>query len=384
MSRHDALLDAIFPSSHAPSLVRLPACGTLLVAFFSGEREGASRCAIVVARARDAATGSGAVEWSKPVVAAVDDGRSAQNPVLFTRADEPTRVWLLHTSQDAGPLGVSQRTSEVRLLHSDDRGDTWSTPRVVFARGRGAFIRAPLLPALDAGVLLLPMYVTPRGEFEHEGQHALVARSCDGGRTWTDEAKIGGTDGARGVQPAVVRRPCDGALVAFMRNRTRNGAVLRSVSRDDGRTWTAAAATPLPSNNSSVAALALPDGRCVVAFNNTATGARWPLTLAVSSDWGETFDRVRDLVDTTGYEHVRHGLYGEHSYPTLLMHPNGTQIDVAWTHCRSTVKHARIDIAWLAGGDGLSVGDFRHRAGGAGGGGGGGGRSGDGGGGGGG
>ena len=92
----------------------------------------------------------------------------------------------------------------------------------------------------DGSELLLPMYFTPDGEFEREGQYSAVVRSSDGGRTWSNEAILPGTEGARGVQPAVVRIDSQ-KLVAFMRNRSGVGArILRSESNDDGRTWSEA------------------------------------------------------------------------------------------------------------------------------------------------
>lgn len=218
--RLDALLPKLFPQAHAPFLLQ-SFDGDLFIAWFSGEAEGASRCAIVVSR-----FDFDAKRWRVPVVASVETGKSNQNPVLFQRPSERSRIYLLHPSQDAGPFGVSQRTSEIRLLHSDDGCTTWSTPTVIFPRGRGSFPRGPVLTSsTDADTLLLPMYFTPAGEFDHDAQYSAIVRSRDGVR-WTDEARIPGSEGAKGVQPQMVRLR-DGRLVAFMRNRTQ-GSILRS------------------------------------------------------------------------------------------------------------------------------------------------------------
>ena len=210
------------PNLHA-FMQRANRKGDLFIAWFSGDHEGASRCAIVVSRFDYDAN-----RWIAPVVASVETGKSNQNPVLFQRASEPHRIYLLHPSQDAGPFGVSQRTSEIRLLHSDDRGQTWSTPpTVIFPRGRGAFPRGRMLTAKEnVSLMLLPLYFTPAGEFDHGAQYSAVVRSLDG-VTWTDESRIPGSEGAKGVQPQVVRLHSDARLVAFMRNRTR-GYILRS------------------------------------------------------------------------------------------------------------------------------------------------------------
>lgn len=70
-----------------------------------------------------------------------------------------------------------QKTSEVRLVHSDDNGVTWSEPEVVFARGTGAFVRGPILNSVDKKEYLLPMYFTPQGEFDRDNQYCCVRRS---------------------------------------------------------------------------------------------------------------------------------------------------------------------------------------------------------------
>lgn len=113
-----------FPStpcrqSHAPFLFRA-ADKTVFLAWFSGDGEGASRCANVVSRLQVNADGS--KSFTTPVVASVQSGKSNQNPVVFQKIDEPQRwenqsaqrhktrltflrLYLLHPSQDAGPFG---------------------------------------------------------------------------------------------------------------------------------------------------------------------------------------------------------------------------------------------------------------------------------------
>lgn len=356
--RWDSLMPTLFASSHASFLLASQNHSTLFCAWFSGQREGADRCAIVVARL-DAAK----QRWGVPVVASVEDGRSNQNPVLFeVRGSQ--RLFLLHTSQAAGLAGVSQATSELRLLFSDDGAQTWSEPRVVVAQGHGAFVRAPIVHIADE--LVLPLYFTPAGEFDHAAQFSATIRSRDAGQTWSlsEASRIPGTEGAAGVQPAVVAFPAVGdtaaRLVAFMRNRQGRGArILRSQSFDGGRTWSAAKATAMASNNSSVAAAVTERAGAPVlllAFNNCATG-RFPLTIAASHDGGATFVRARDIA---GRDLIGGGnrfatssccteqRRGEHSYPSLAIDPREPAIvHVSWTHLRKTIAYARVSLDWL-------------------------------------
>jgi predicted neuraminidase len=363
--RRDVLLDRVLPSSHASFLHRSQNSGTLFVVFFLGQGEGAPGNGIALSRFDDAAD-----TWSTPVVLVSDPRFSMQNPVLF---DAPGGLLaLLHTCQDAGPLGVSQRTSSVLQWTSSDDGRTWTeAPQTVFPRGHGAFIRGPII-AKAANPLhrMLPLYFTPGGEFDHASQMAGVVDSHDGGLTWGSLAQvrtIPGTEGAVGVQPQVVRLP-HGELVAFFRNRTERlgHRVGTSVSADDGATWSPLLPTELPSNNSSVAAVVLPDGRVVVAFNN-ALSARFPLSLAVSSDGGVTFDRVFDLVGShvqgggePGFAGPR-GLAGEHSYPSFWLDADRGRLWISWTHQRLTIAICELRLEFFDGPGDVSVGEWNPR-----------------------
>ena len=354
--RQDSLMPTLFASSHASFLLASQNHATLFCAWFSGQREGADRCAIVVARL-DAAK----QRWGVPVVASVEDGRSNQNPVLFEQRGS-SRLYLLHTSQDAGLAGVGQATSELRLLFSDDGAQTWSAPRVVIPQGPGAFVRAPIVHVADE--LVLPIYFTPAGEFDHAAQHSATLRSRDAGQTWSlgEASRIPGTEGAAGVQPAVVAVPAIGdapaRLVAFMRNRQGRGArILRSQSFDGGRTWSAAKNTAFVSNNSSIAA-AVTERRgapvLLLAFNNCATG-RFPLTVAASFDGGSTFVHARDVAgrDLIGNQFATSTCCteqrrGEHSYPSLAVDQREPAlVHITWTHLRKSVAYARVTLDWL-------------------------------------
>lgn len=245
----------------------------------------AAAVAIVVTRLP-----AGSSQWTRPAVVSRQADRSNQNPVLVY--DRPSgALSLLHTSQVAFR---GQGTSEVLHLHSSDGGATWSRPEP-YDWPHGAFVRNAALPARLAGkaVLLLPMYYTPDGFFEHSSQFSAVRRSFDGGRTWPDEVEMAGTRG-RLVQPTVVRLR-DGRLKAFFRDR-RARSVFTSESSDEGRSWTPPERTPFPNNNSGIAALALRDGRLLLVLNNVRGRAhRWPLSVALSADDGRTWPYIRDL-----------------------------------------------------------------------------------------
>jgi predicted neuraminidase len=68
----------------------------------------------------------GAKKWSEPIIVSAQEGRSAQNPVLF---HDKHVTYLLHTSQAAF---LGQGTAEVRWLQSIDGGITWTEPVTLF------------------------------------------------------------------------------------------------------------------------------------------------------------------------------------------------------------------------------------------------------------
>jgi predicted neuraminidase len=352
------IVEPLFPESHCAFLFAAPQRPNLILcARFSGRKEGASRCAIVVSWLDIAQSPA---RWSEPVVAAVQDDKSFQNPVLFAVPDEPQRLYLIHTSQDAGRLGVSQQSSALMIVHSDDFGATWSAARTLLAVGRGAFTRGPVLNLVGAASpAALPVYYTPDGTFERDRQYAALAhlvRGADNGElVFADEVSIPGTLGANGVQPVVLRsRVNPERLLVFLRSRTLPH-VQFSQSDDGGASFEPIRPTIFPNNNSGIAAVFV--GKfLLLAFNNCTGRRRFPLTLAISEDEGQTWLRVRDVVDEErcGGNQPMQSTRGEHSYPTLLS-VDDTKFMLAWTHRRESIAVGMFDLDWLLlGGDGRS------------------------------
>jgi predicted neuraminidase len=203
--RRDALLPTLFRSSHGSFLFRTRA-GQLLLAWFSGQGEGADGCAIVVSRFVPG-------RWTAPVVASVESGASNQNPVLFQTADsDDATVYLLHTAQNcAGLLGVNQSTSRVMLVRSHDNGETWGAPQLLFPQGAGTFLRAPVVVSSDQSTLLLPLYFTPDGAGDYRAQYSAIwhVPNCEQlireRGEWRKLAVVPGSHRGVGVQPSVVR-----------------------------------------------------------------------------------------------------------------------------------------------------------------------------------
>jgi predicted neuraminidase len=161
----------------------------------------------------------------------------------------------------------------------------------------------------------------------------------DGGKTWFASEPIVGMGN---IQPSVVRRK-DGTLVAYMRD---NGPppkrIHRSVSKDDGMTWTAAEDTELPNPGASVEAFALRDGRWAIVYNDRERG-RDSLAVSLSDDEGETWKWTRHIERrercSFHYPSVIQGRDGAIHVTYSYFAPDGPQV--------KSIKHARFDPAWV-------------------------------------
>jgi predicted neuraminidase len=347
--------------------------GDLLACWFqgSGERR-ASDVAIRGARLR-----AGATNWSTTFPMADTPSFPDLNPVLFI--DSKQELWLFwitvlgerwedsllrfrkareyqsdgapHWSwQDDLLLKPDDRFAETiqRGLASFDENDAdygslvehpflqlVEAAKDLGKRERGWMSRTHL-QVLPSGRILFPLY--------SDGFYVgLMAISDDGGQHWHAGQPIVGI----GLnQPTVVRKQ-DGTLVAYMR---REGPPPRrvqvSTSRDEGESWTTAAATDIPNPDSSLEVVALRDGRWVMAYNESEKlDDRSRLVLALSDDEGATWKWKRDLERRAG---------GRFHYPSLIQTRDG-RLNLTYTYqphdeTQRAIKHVALDPDWIKGG----------------------------------
>ena len=242
----------------------------------------------------------------------MESGRSAQNPVWLYLKESDT-LHLMHTSQK----GRDQGTSRVMQLTSLDGGRTWSKPKTIIEHS-GTFLRNHPIQALD-GSWLLPVYHTPKGLFDHKSQYSEVQRSTDEGKSWEPLAMMAPPPMAL-VQPSIVRL-ANNFLLSFFRDR-RDGNIWRTLSKDDGRSWSHPSRTILPNPNKAVQAMMLQSGAIAILFDNQR-GAKQPdhrklspMTIALSYDAGTTFPYAKDLEDD-------YDVLLEYAYPSMVQEPKG-------------------------------------------------------------
>ncbi len=375
--RRDALLFPPEVQNHAANLAVLPD-GTLACVWFAGTQEGVPDISVWFSR-RDGDA------WSEPVRLSDDPARSEQNPVLNVRASG--EVWLLWTSQHAG----NQDTARVLRRVSTDGGRTWGATDVLVPEtdAGGVFVRQPMV-TLPSGRILLPVFHCVKidgrkwvGDRDYSG----VMISDDDGASWREVTVPEST----GCVHMNIGRMTDGQLVALYRSRWADH-VYRSVSDDDGETWSPPKPTELPNNNSSVQFVVLDDDRLALVYNASSRtdaterrlslydeidddgiaekqgtveesapladgdprqafwGApRAPMTLALSDDRGRTWPRRRNLEEGDGYclsNNSRDGLNREFSYPSIVA--DGSTLHVAFTRFRQAIEYCELTPEWLS------------------------------------
>lgn len=371
-------LDAFLPSpcvqNHAANLAFLPD-GALTCVWFGGTMEGMGDISIYMSR-----LAPGSDTWTVPEKMSDDPAKSEQNPLIFNAPDG--KVWLIFTSQTSG----NQDGAVVKRRISRDGGRTFG-PVDTLCDTPGTFVRQPVI-VNAGGAWLLPVFRcigAPGQRWTGDADTAAVLVSRDAGASWQ---MVEVPDSVGAVHMNIVPQ-ADGRMVALFRNRFAT-QILRSVSDNDGVTWSAPKPTLLPNNNSSIQATALADGRIAVIYNHSnaltssdrrhslydeieaeegasppaaevaatewseAHKAIWgvpraPMSLVFSTDGAETFTDPIDLETGDGYcltNNSKDALNREYSYPSIIEGPDGA-LHIAYTYYRRAIKYVRLEPGFV-------------------------------------
>ena len=355
--RGEALLSSPCVQNHAAFLSVGPA--GLQCLWFGGSLEGKADISIW----RSSLEGN---VWSPAERLTDDPERSEQNPVQFHAPDG--RLLLFHTAQSGG----NQDGCVVRMRRIGEAPRDLGLPA-------GTFIRGPIVIRSD-GAWMLPLFrcLSRPGE-RWTGSHdtAAVAISTDAGESWR-EIDVPASTGS--VHMTIVALGGE-RLAAFYRRRQAD-FVHRSESSDGGESWTAPEPVDVPSNNSSLSAIRLRDGRIAMACNpvnaamypdarraslydelgdgddrpNASGGCnpvwgvpRAPMALCLSDDEGRSFGTRITVEDGPGTCLTNNSVDGanhEMSYPSLVQQEDGT-LDLAYTFHRRAIRHVRLSPEWL-------------------------------------
>ncbi|MCX6623258.1 MAG: exo-alpha-sialidase [Acidobacteria bacterium] len=268
-----------------------PACitelknGDLYLVYYGGKGEYANDTSVFGARLR-----KGETKWPRPRVIAHDPFRSVGNGVIWQGPDG--LLWLFYVVR----FGETWSESRIAVKISKNNGDTWSDSSML-ALEAGMMVRnRPIV--LNDGNYLLPVYRETGRDPELVGAESasLFLRFDPRTKIWTRTNEIHSRIG--NIQPAPVQID-DNYLVSYSRrgggyDEKWKGYLVRSESRDGGRTWSEGKESAFPNPNSAVDFLKLRNGHLLLVYNDSMV-ERTPLTIAISTDNDRSYPYRRNI-----------------------------------------------------------------------------------------
>ncbi len=303
-------------SCHASTIARLDD-GRLCTAWFGGTKEGADDVRIWVSVYENGV-------WESPREIEGNNGIPHWNPVLYVN--------------DAGELLLFYKVG--KTIHSwctyvcvsNDGGKSFSYPKELVSGdvgGRGPVKNKPI--RLSNGTLAAPASIETPTSWT-----AFVDISEDDGRSWSKHTIPLSVEKEFKRQLDIIQptlwESSGGKVHAICR--TNRGYAYRSDSCDFGRSWSEPYITTVPNNNSGLDLARLDNGSLALVSNPIARhfGPRTPLTLSISENNGNTFDKILTLEDTEG----------EYSYPAIIADKN--RLYITYTYQRKNIAFVIVDL----------------------------------------
>ncbi|HTM53310.1 MAG TPA: sialidase family protein [Pirellulales bacterium] len=323
---YERVIGTEFPGKYKhPASIEELDNGDLYIAYYGGDGEYAEVTAVYGMR-----KAKGESTWSQPKIIADTPFYSDGNAVIWQAPDKV--VWLFYVCR----FGDTWSTSRIKAKLSHDGARTWSDSFFV-ALDEGMMVRSrPLL--LADGDYLLPVYHETGFDTEKVGADStsLFLRFSPKTKKWTRSEPIRSPKG--NIQPSVVQLSSN-HLIAYCRRGGgygpgTEGFVIRSESRDGGRTWSEGRDSQFPNPNAAIDFLKLTNGHLLLVYNNSPL-ERTPLTVAISTDEDKSWPVRRDIA--TGNH--------DYGYPYAIQARDGKVHIVYTSDKRSTINHAVLDEA---------------------------------------
>lgn len=278
---------------HSSSIVQTNA-GQILAVWKGGQGEGKSNVTMTSNVGIWMAHREGET-WNSPEQIHFEPDSVIWNPVL---GKLPSGELLLFYR-----VGETPGNAVAFLQRSIDSGFHWLDPEWLPAGINGPTKNKPLV--LEDGTLLCPS--SAQSGLPTSVYHATAVWmdiSKDGGKSWSKSAPLVIEGQPFGVIEPAIFHDQEGNLRLLCRDRARrlgaeNGVIWTATSCDDGMTWSALEKTDLPNPDSAFDVVDLGNGRLVLFYNHSHW-ERFPLSIAISTDGGKTWEKKCDLEEKTG------------------------------------------------------------------------------------
>ena len=168
---------------------------------------------------------------------------------------------------------------------------------------------------------------------------SLIAISDNNGKSWKASSPIVGLGP---IQPSLVKKN-NGHIIAYMRDSgTDPKRILKSISKDNGETWSFATDTEIPNPSSSIEVLQLKNGNWIMACNDTESG-RNQMAILLSFNEGKSWEIKKYI-----------GKYEQNSgitfaYPSLIQSTDG-MIHLTYSLNNTegkTIQHTTFNEDWI-------------------------------------
>ena len=286
-----------------PSIIRTTSGRLLAFAEARGSQSDNGSNDVVVRSSDDAGT-----SWGAMRTVCDEPGRSLNNPcaVNLTSGPHAGRVLLMFQSYPTGKGEGSVATGfdgpdtcRTLVMHSDDRGETWSTPRDVSRQVKrpapvtsvatGPGIGIQLVSGSHAGRVVMPFNEGPAGKWR-----VYAAYSDDGGDEWKLGEPAPEDKAGHGNEVQMAER-ADGSLLLVARQFGGGGRRKSAVSTDGGASWSTLQAVPDlvdPSCMGGLIATSSVGVPCLVCTGPASATDRTNGQAWISTDGGATWPRA--------------------------------------------------------------------------------------------
>jgi hypothetical protein len=244
----------------------------------------------------------GATWTANDVTLLANEGAMNVMSVSFVRLKQSRRIAFFYLRKD------SDTRCAPFVRYSSDEARTWSSEPIPVIEDNPGYhvLNNDRVIQTAAGRLLAPvaLHTSPEGKWTSRGS-VRVYMSDDEGRQWRRSPQIlecPDLNNATGLQEPGVVELKGGRLLLFCR--TALGSQYVSISSDGGDSWTPPSPSGLLSPVSPASIERIPKtGHLLAVWNDHSAipanlkSRRTPLTLAISRDEGQTWERRRNLLE---------------------------------------------------------------------------------------